>query len=72
MIGGDFKFVLTCTHTRVPANTHTHTFPSLPKKRLTRQMGVEIKEKEKTHTTHLVSSDFPPVSTGSSLEETIL
>ena len=25
MIGGDSKFVLTCTHARVPTHTHTHT-----------------------------------------------
>ena len=39
MIGGDSKFVLTCTHTRVPL-TPTHTFATYIIK--TRQMGVEI------------------------------
>ena len=65
MIGGDSKFVLTCTHTRVPAHTHTHThthIPTLPKKRETRQMGVGIRKKTLLH--HLVvSSTFPPVLT---------
>ena len=43
MIGGDSKSVLTCTHTHVFPHTHRdiHT-SSLPKKRLTRQMGVGI------------------------------
>ena len=33
MIGGDSKFVLTCTHARVPTHTHTYTFSN---KRLTK------------------------------------
>jgi hypothetical protein len=55
MIGGDSKIVLTQTH-----NSHLET----KKKRLTRQMGVGIKEKEKDFSSKLVSNFFSVSTNG--------
>jgi hypothetical protein len=46
MVSGDSKFVLTCTHTRVPAHTHTQHTSRNEKKEMTHQMGVGIRKKK--------------------------
>jgi hypothetical protein len=44
MIGGNSKLVLTCTHTCSHTHTHNTHLEKKERKRLTRQMGVGIKE----------------------------
>ena len=47
MIGGDSKFVLTCTHTHVPAPTHTTThIISLETRKRLAKWGSGLKKKE--------------------------
>jgi hypothetical protein len=64
MIGGNSKFLLTCTHTRVPAHTHTqHTSRNKKKRDWLAKWGSGLTKKELSLVEKDYLSIFPSVDT---------